>query len=398
MSAAAVDTVPIIDTDSHVTEPLDLWTARLPASWGDDLPQVVWDEAAGEHRWRVGDIMLSAVGEYCTAGWKEHFPSHPPTLEDADPACYDPHARLQRMDDHGVHAQVLYPNIIAFNTDAFLKALGSDRAIQCIEAYNDFLIDFASADKTRFIPIMMLPFWDVEASVREMERAATRGHKGVLFAALFERLDLHNITHPSWAPILSAAQDMELSLNFHIGFGERTAESAEKGWAMRTKKALEARTNRISFVRKASTGFASCAQAIADVIVGGVCHDYPRLKIVSVESGFGYFPYLLDNMDWLWQTSGASSEHKNREMPSTYFFRQVYVTFWQEKRSLPLIEEFQDNLMFETDFPHETGLGPGPCSPALSGRETVRANLADVPASVLQKVLHDNAARLYRLG
>lgn len=394
---SAVETVPIIDTDSHVAEPLDLWTSRLPSSWGDDLPQVVWDEDAGEHRWRVGGIMLSAVGEYCTAGWKEPFPSHPPTLEEADPACYDPHARLERLDEHGVYGQVLYPNIIAFNTDAFLKGLGSDRAIQCIEAYNDFLIDFSSADPKRFIPIMMLPFWDVEASVKEMERSAAKGHKGVLFAALFERLGLKNITNPIWAPVLSAAQDMDLSLNFHIGFGERTAEQAEKGWAIRTKKALAERTNRISFVRKASTGFTSCAQAMSDVIVGGVCHDYPRLKIVSVESGFGYFPFLLDTMDWLWQTSGAVKEHKDREFPSYYFFRQVYATFWSETRSLPLLDEFQDNVMFETDFPHETGLGPGPHSPAKSGRETVKENLKDVPEDIVRKVLYENAKKVYKL-
>ena len=87
--STAVDDVPIVDVDSHVAEPEDLWTSRMPARLGDAIPRVVWDEAAGESRWKVGDVLLSAVGEYCSAGWPEHFPSHPPTLEDADPACYD---------------------------------------------------------------------------------------------------------------------------------------------------------------------------------------------------------------------------------------------------------------------------------------------------------------------
>ena len=66
--SATVDDVPIADVDSHVAEPLDLWTARLPAKLGDAIPHVVWDESAGESRWKVGDVLLSAVGEYCSAG------------------------------------------------------------------------------------------------------------------------------------------------------------------------------------------------------------------------------------------------------------------------------------------------------------------------------------------
>jgi predicted TIM-barrel fold metal-dependent hydrolase len=394
---ATVNDVPIFDVDSHVAEPEDLWTSRMPARLGDAIPRVVWDAAGGEHRWKVGDVLLSSVGEYCSAGWPEHFPSHPPTLEDADPACYDARARLERLDAYGVWAQILYPNVIAFDAHAFLTELGPELAGACVEAYNDFLAEFASTDPRRLVPLMMLPFWDVDASVLEMERCRALGHRGILFAALFDRLGLPNIADPSWGKVLAAAQDLELSLNFHIGFGQRDKDSSERGWAKRTKAALQQRTNRLSFVRMGGPFFASCAQGVTDVIVSGVCHRYPRLKIVSVESGFGYFPFLLENLDWLWRTSGASHEYPERNLPSDYFHRQVYVTFWHERSSLPLFDQFQDNLMFETDFPHETGLAPGPTSPALSARETVRQNLAGLAPEVLHKVVFGNAAALYRL-
>ncbi|WP_322778014.1 amidohydrolase family protein [Frankia sp. Cas4] len=389
--------VPIVDVDSHVAEPEDLWTARMPASLGDAIPKVVWDESAGESRWKVGDVLLSAVGEYCSAGWPEHFPSHPPTLADADPACFDAKARLERLDQYGVWAQVLYPNVIAFDAHAFLTELGPELATTCVEAYNDFLAEFAATDPRRLVPLMMLPFWDVEASVREMERCRALGHRGVLFAALFNRLGLPNIADASWAPVLSAAQDLELSMNFHIGFGQRDKESSERAWAKLTKRALAERTDRLAFVRKSAPHFASSAQAVSDVIMSGVCHRYPRLKFVSVESGFGYFPYLLENLDWLWLTSGAAAEYPERDRPSTYFHRQMYATFWHERSSVPLFEEFQDSLMFETDFPHETGLAPGPSSPASSARETVCQNLAGLSPEVLHKVVFANAASLYGL-
>src|SRR4051794_7754062 len=101
--------VPIIDVDSHVVEPIDLWTSRVSSKWGDLVPHVEWDDKGQELRWKVGEMFLSGVGEYCSAGWPEHFPSHPPTLEEADPACYDSHARLKRLDEYGVFGQVLYP-------------------------------------------------------------------------------------------------------------------------------------------------------------------------------------------------------------------------------------------------------------------------------------------------
>src|SRR5262245_29794072 len=104
-SPSAYGDIPIVDVDSHVAEPEDLWTARLSKrKWGDRIPSVVWDPMAGEHRWKVGDVLLSAVGEYCTSGWSEDFPSHPPTLDVADPACWDASSRLRSMDDWGVHA------------------------------------------------------------------------------------------------------------------------------------------------------------------------------------------------------------------------------------------------------------------------------------------------------
>ena len=44
LTPAEVDQFRVIDTDTHVIEPYDLWTSRLPARWGDQVPHVKWDE------------------------------------------------------------------------------------------------------------------------------------------------------------------------------------------------------------------------------------------------------------------------------------------------------------------------------------------------------------------
>jgi uncharacterized protein len=129
----------------------------------------------------------------------------------------------------------------------------------------------------------------------------------------------------------------------------------------------------------------------------GVAARHPGLKFVSVESGFGYWPYALDQMDWFWHSSGAAKEFPERDLPSEIWLRSFYCTFWYEKRSIPLLKDYADNVMFETDFPHESALAPGlGCSG--TARETVRQNLAGVDSETLHKVLYANAAKLYGIG
>src|SRR5580698_8767229 len=119
MSGAATD-IRVIDADTHLTEPADLWTARIPKRFLDAAPTVRFDERSGFWRWVIGDRWCSLVGNYSMAGWREFPPSCPPTLADAHPGSYDAKARLAHMDANGIYAQVLYPNVIAFEGHAFM--------------------------------------------------------------------------------------------------------------------------------------------------------------------------------------------------------------------------------------------------------------------------------------
>ncbi|HVW34249.1 MAG TPA: amidohydrolase, partial [Acidimicrobiia bacterium] len=112
----SVADIPIVDTDSHICEPPDLWTSRLSqARWGDLIPHVEFDERVGRDRWVIGGSKLTSVANYAIAGWREHPPSHPPTLAEADPGAFEAKPRLARMDEYGIYAQTLYPNLLAFS-------------------------------------------------------------------------------------------------------------------------------------------------------------------------------------------------------------------------------------------------------------------------------------------
>src|ERR1700722_1883262 len=170
-SLESLEGMEIVDTDTHLMEAPDLWTSRLSAQkWGDDIPHLVYDERHQRDRWVIGGRKLTGVANWAVAGWSEFPPSYPPRMEDADPAAYDPKARLARMDDYGIYASVLYPNLLAFVMWAFTSIEDPDLRLACVQAYNDYQTEYAEAAPDRFVALSVLPFWDVQASVVELVR------------------------------------------------------------------------------------------------------------------------------------------------------------------------------------------------------------------------------------
>ena len=151
----------VIDADTHITEPGDLWTSRLPARFKEQAPHIVRNPESGIETWQIGgaDTFLP-VGFTAVAGWPEPFPAAPKTMDEVPKAAYDASARLEYMDRVGIWAMALYPNVGGFGSQAFLKLEDPELMLECVRAYNDFLIDWISPDPRRFIPIMATPFWD----------------------------------------------------------------------------------------------------------------------------------------------------------------------------------------------------------------------------------------------
>ena len=79
-------------------------------------------------------------------------------------------------------------------------------------------------------------------------------------------------------------------------------------------------------------------------------------------------------------------------LPSEYFRRNPYATFWFEKNNLPALVDAvgADSILFETDFPHPTCLYPKPL-------ETVAEKMSTLSPEVQRKILGENATKLYRL-
>ena len=78
--------------------------------------------------------------------------------------------------------------------------------------------------------------------------------------------------------------------------------------------------------------------------------------------------------------------------PTEYFRRQIYASFWFENQGAAraISEIGEDNVMFETDFPHPTCLYP-------NVREHLDEALAGLSLQAQRKVRYENAARVYQL-
>jgi uncharacterized protein len=387
---APTTSIPIIDADSHLTEPPTLWTDRLPRKYLDRAPHTQVDPASGITRWRLGDRWLSGVGAQSHAGWEHFPPSRPGKFEEINIACYDATERTKWMDEHGVAVQILYPNLVAFEGHAIMALKDAELQLAIIRAYNDYQTDFAAQAPGRFVPIAALPFWSMEASIAEMTRCAEAGHKGVLWAATLAKHDLPATTDPYWDPFYTVAQSLRMSINFHVGVG----------WTEDEVIAVSGRTQ--AFDLAAATGrtaqsWMSNAKMITDLIMDGVCERFPSLDFVSVESGFGWIPFLLEGLDWQWRNYDGPRLHGGL-LPSEYFRRQIYSMFWFEESSLRLFDLYADNIMFETDFPHTTSLSPGPGSASVGARDIVARAREALDPVTFEKVMYGNAARVYHLG
>jgi uncharacterized protein len=375
----------IIDADSHVTEPPDVWTARVPAKYRDAVPQVVRKD--GADIWVLNGERLTIVGGTAPAGWPTFPPEYPPTYQDCHPGAYIAEARLRYMDEAGIWAQVLYPNVGGFGSENFLKLQDDQLKLMCVSAYNDFLLEWASADIGRLLPIVATPFWDVEATVREIERCLPFGARGILFTGEPQRYGLPVLGSPHWDPLWEIALGENLPIHFHIGSAGDTLEhSNPERWKSHGDAGTQAYTAVALFMKN---GVQCC-----DLITSGVLNRYPGLKFVSVESGIGWLPFMLEAADYSWLGAFRPGRQRSAEdvLPSELFRQSVYVTYWFEstapKRFLDLIPV--ENVLFETDFPHTTCL-------FRNIQETIDAGLGHVDKSVRRKILWENAASLYNI-
>ena len=375
----------IIDADTHVTETPDLWTSRAPASMRDRVPRIETNPD-GSQRWTLGGTQaLASPGLTATAGVGS-FKNPPKTFGEMHPGAYDAKARLKYMDQMGIWAMVMYPNVGGFGAQQFLKLNDPELMLTCVRIYNDWQTEWASADARRLLPITSIPFWDVDAAATEVRRCAAMGHKGILFTGEPQYYGKPLLGDPHWNPLWEAAVELDQPISFHIGSGDMAEGLLKDRMATYGKMA--------AFTELAVDIFLRNGLQLNDLLMSGVLARYPKIKFVSVESGIGWIPFILEAMDYQFRGNSVAEEHPEFDrLPSEYFARNVYACYWFEQIApRRLIDKIGvDNVLFETDFPHPT---------SLYGDEVhkrIKGGLSDCEEPVRRKILWENAQKLYKV-
>ncbi len=374
-----------IDADTHITEPGDVWTARLPRKHQDRAPRMVRTDD-GVDVWQFGTRERKIpVGATAVAGWREPFPSIPKNLDECPPAAYDAVARLAYMDEIGAWAMALYPNIGGFGSETFLGLGDPELMLACVRAYNDWLIEWIAPAPERFIPVMATPFWDVPAAVAEIRRCRELGHKAILFTSAPQDFGMPFVGDAHWSPIWNAAQEVDLPISLHIGSGDFQDQLMQPG-------RFAAHGIGPTTVSGSMSILLANAIQLMDLAMSGVLPRNPGLRIASVESGIGWMPFLKEALDHGYEYANVRRERPEfQKRPSEYLREQVWAcTFFEEYANRHCLDAIgAERVLFETDYPHPI------CLYGAEVREKIDAAFGDLPEATRRRILFDNAAELY---
>jgi predicted TIM-barrel fold metal-dependent hydrolase len=382
----------IIDADTHLTEPHDLWTRRAPAKWKEQVPQVKMLD--GQMSWVIDGSKSIGTGAHPNSailknGTKVRDLDQFLKLKFADvhPGSSSVKERLAVMDEAGIHAQIVYPNILGFGGQAAAKVNLELREV-CVRIYNDAMAELQEESAQRLFPMALLPWWDVQAAAQETARCADMGLRGINinsdphFHADESGKKIPDLGTQYWDPLWEVCVDRKMPVNFHIGASETSIDwMGQQGWPSLPRDLRSGISGAMIFFNN--------GKVVSNLIYCGALDRFPELKFVSVESGVGWVPFLMEALEY--QLKEIAATKRFDLTPGEYFARNFYACFWFEQKDLSdtLRRVGVDNVLFETDFPHPTSLFP---------IDRLPERLAGLTEGERSKVMSLNAARLYRIG
>jgi len=380
----------VFDADSHWCERPDLFTSRSPAAVRDRMPRV--EDVDGQLMWvfdghPVG--RFGAGGVIARDGSKEaaDIALNQWTIDQIHEGAYDPKVRLGVMDECGIDAQIIYPSTIGLGGQDL--GLADDEALSrlAIEIYNDAQAEIQSESGNRLLPLPLMPAWDVATCVTEAKRVAALGARGVNMTSDPQDLGAPDLASRDWDPFWAVCSDLRLPVHFHIGASVTGMTFyGQYPWASHPANTRLAIGGTLLFIGN--------ARVVTNLILSGIFDRFPDIQMVSVESGCGWIPFILEALDYEMSENAPDELSQMQKMPSEYFRTNLYATFWFEnnRNKLPdLIEAVgEDRILFETDFPHPTCLYPNPL-------ETVEAKMATLTSEIRAKIMGENARKLYRV-
>jgi|YelNatPaOPRAMG01_1025707.scaffolds.fasta_scaffold00286_48 predicted TIM-barrel fold metal-dependent hydrolase len=369
----------VVDCDSHVMEPADLWERYIEPRYRERAIRVIRDPADGMEVLLIDNQpilrgTLGGLGGVDIDRRRLLMPGRVSYAEGCPPASYLAEERLKLLDSWQVDACVLFPTV-GILWDVKDDGLASAYA----RAYNNWVNDFASREPRRMIRIAHLALQDPKEALAELRRCLKLGFKGVFLPP--EPIDGKRFSHSDFDPIWSECEDAGVPVCLHVivrfnrapgmlgNFYQPGEFRAVYGFAL--------------------GGFAQVVPAMMTMIADGLFDRFPRLKVMCVEAGCGWAPYIMDRMDEKYEHLGWTYPLKMK--PSEYFRRNIWVVAEPEERTIGTVMELmgEERVLWGSDYPH--------IDSTLEAPRLIRQSAAPLSAARRQKLLGANAALVFPL-
>src|SRR6476469_3236359 len=399
----------LISVDDHVVEPAHVWQTYLPEKFREKGPRIerhrfgkmklvkgakyemelddngLWgdawiyeDELIYVHKRHVAIPLEATPGGDKSKFDRSKMTMTAMTYDDMRPGCYDRDARIKEFEENWVDGSLPFPTFPRFCGQTFYEANDKELALACVQAYNDWMVEeWCDPSIGINLPLCLMPLWDVDLAVDEIERNAARGVRAFCFSELPTRLNLPSIHTGHWDPVLAACNDTGVTLCMHIGSSSSNpaaSPDAPEGVG-------------------GTLAFNNSMASLADWLFSGKLMQFPKLKLAYSEGQIGWIPYALERADTVWDQHDSWKHSKDTipEPPSTYYYGRIFGCFTADHHGLHSLPEVgEDNICFETDYPHTDTTWP-------NSKEYVEKMLADFDDNLAYKVLRGNAIRMLEL-
>jgi predicted TIM-barrel fold metal-dependent hydrolase len=385
----------IISVDDHVVEPPHVWETWLPAKYRDRGPKVERRKVGGMKHigggtyeqeftddgrpadcWVFEDLVYIHKRHVAAVGYdRDDMTMTPMTYDEMRPGCYDPKARIEDNEMNWVEASLCFPSFPRFCGQTFTEAKDRELGEACVYAYNDWMVEEWCGDSGgRLIPLPIIPLWDADLAADEVRRNAARGARAVTFSEIPPHLGLPSIHSGFWDPFFQACEETKTTVCMHIGSSSRMpATSPDAPVAV-----------------AASLSFNNAMASLCDFLFSGVLVRFPNLKLAYSEGQIGWLPYILERADDVWKEHRAWAEVKDTipNPPSSYYYSNVFSCFFRDQHGIDSLQVTgEDNVTFETDYPHTDSTWPDTKTIA----EGFMAGLSD---EQIFKIMRGNALRM----
>ena len=375
--------IPVVDADTHLAEPYDLWTSRASAKYRDRVPQV--KDVDGQLAWFLdGDIRMGPANPICTI-LKDGTKSYGMEITnfkfgDVFEGSHNTKARLAYMDQAGITAQIVYPNLLGFGNQ---KGLGADVDLRNVTTriFNDAMAEMQAESGNRIMPMALMPWWDMDLAVAEARRCYDMGLRGINTHACPENNGLPELGDKHWSPLWDFCSETGMPVNFHIGGGFDSHDwFGVGGWPSQQP------TERLAF--GSSLLFTANCTLFINIFISRFLENFPKLKLVSVESGVGWIPFILEAVEYQMKEGRIPMKMTPKEL----FQRQIYACSWFERENIvgDVRRLGVDNVMWQTDFPHPVCLYP-------DALEYMAPSAAEFTEEERRKFFSGNAAKVYNI-